>query len=434
MSRDGGTPDDPSDDIENVGACQSCHVGITTFDFPAREDYDGDGVVEGVQTEIKGMLKVLASVLPQDENGNVSIPTDLTQTTVEQRMANYNYTLVLNDGSYGVHNFKYAVDALRTAYEGLTGREMPRAEDTTDVFFTRLERGLNMISLPLEPAVPYTARRMARELGASIVIKIDAQRQRFVGFTVDNEGDGFAIEGAQGYIVNLGEARAVAFTGSAWTNQPPVSAAPSVGDNPTWAFIVSGSALDESGAELSTGAYTVTATNLRSGDTAVSPLGAAGQFDAVWADLSRKDVVEIGDRLEILVKDTSGEVVSEPIIVSLTPEDLGRAYVRMKLVVSRGPKATLLAQNYPNPFNPETWLPFQLSESSDVAIHIYDLHGQIVRQIDLGRKDAGYYMTRDRAVYWDGTNSTGERVSSGVYFYQLQAKGYTATRKMIVAK
>jgi hypothetical protein len=50
------------------------------------------------------------------------------------------------------------------------------------------------------------------------------------------------------------------------------------------------------------------------------------------------------------------------------------------------------------------------------------------------RKEAGYYISRERTAYWDGTNSKGERVSSGVYFYRLDAKGYSATRKMVVAK
>jgi hypothetical protein len=274
---------------------------------------------------------------------------------------------------------------------------------------------------------------MVEELGATIVVKIDAGTQRFLGFTVADSGDGFPIEGAKGYIVNVKEGKTVAFTGTAWTNEPPVAAAPPHVGNTTWAFIVSGQALDERGAQLPS-TYIVTATNLRSGETMVSPLGSTGQFAAVWADLSKKSVVELGDRLEILVKGPSGEVVSEPMTISLKPEDLDRAYVHLKLVVPRAPKATLLAQNYPNPFNPETWIPFQLADAADVAIQIYDLHGQLVRQLYLGRKEAGYYLSRDRAAYWDGKNASGERVSSGVYFYRLDANGYSATKKMLVAK
>ncbi len=434
MTWNNGTPDDPSDDVKNVSACQTCHVNITTtFDFPAREDYDGDGVIEGVQTEVKGMMAILAKALPLEANGN--LPTDLTKTTLEQRKANYNYALVRLDRSSGVHNLKYTVDVLRTTYKELTGKEMvPKAKDYSNVFFTTLEKGLNMVSLPLEPSAPYTARSMAKELGATIVIKIDAKSQRFLGFTAADAGNGFSIDGAKGYIVNVQEGKTVAFTGTAWTSEPPISAAPTNAGNATWAFIVSGYALDENGVPLALNASTITVKNLRSGETAVSPLGADGQFAAVWADLSKRGVVESGDRFEIRVRGSSGEVVSEPITISLNPEDLAQAYVHLKLVVPRAPKATLLVQNYPNPFNPETWVPFQLANPADVTIQIYDIHGQLVRQLNLGRKEPGYYISRDRAAYWDGTNSRGERVSSGIYFYRLDTNGYSATRKMIVAK
>ena len=46
----------------------------------------------------------------------------------------------------------------------------------------------------------------------------------------------------------------------------------------------------------------------------------------------------------------------------------------------------------------------------------------------------GYYLTRERAVYWDGRNESGERISSGVYFYTLSAGDYTAPRRMVIVK
>jgi len=93
---------------------------------------------------------------------------------------------------------------------------------------------------------------------------------------------------------------------------------------------------------------------------------------------------------------------------------------------------TTLFQNYPNPFNPETWIPYQLSEDADVVIHLYDTKGQLVRTITLSNKKAGVYVTKDKAAYWDGRNSSGEKVASGVYFYTLQAGDFRATRKMVV--
>ena len=97
-------------------------------------------------------------------------------------------------------------------------------------------------------------------------------------------------------------------------------------------------------------------------------------------------------------------------------------------------KQTALLQNYPNPFNPETWIPYILSKDSSVTIHIYTADGQLVRTLALGHQKQGAYLFRNQAAYWDGNNDEGEAVSSGVYFYQLRAADFSATRKMVIAK
>ena len=103
-------------------------------------------------------------------------------------------------------------------------------------------------------------------------------------------------------------------------------------------------------------------------------------------------------------------------------------------IADRNFKETQLLPNYPNPFNPETWIPYQLSEVSTVTVKIYDIRGHLVRTIDVGHKPVGYYLTRERAAYWDGQNQNGESVSSGVYFYTLSASDYTETRRMVIVK
>ena len=65
------------------------------------------------------------------------------------------------------------------------------------------------------------------------------------------------------------------------------------------------------------------------------------------------------------------------------------------------------------------------------CITIYNMNGQTVRQLELGSKMPGSYVDRSRAAYWDGRNKSGERVSSGIYFYQLRAGRYISVRKMI---
>jgi len=88
-------------------------------------------------------------------------------------------------------------------------------KDFSNVFFMPLTPGLNMISLPLEPQTPYTARSFAEKLSATAVITLDEARHKFVGFTLDAPDDGFQIEGGKGYIVNVPEGGMVAFTGAA---------------------------------------------------------------------------------------------------------------------------------------------------------------------------------------------------------------------------
>ena len=98
------------------------------------------------------------------------------------------------------------------------------------------------------------------------------------------------------------------------------------------------------------------------------------------------------------------------------------------------PDQTTLLANYPNPFNPETWIPYQLSQPSNVKITIYNARGAVVRQLALGHQPAGIYTSRTRAVYWDGRNNQGERVASGIYFYRLQTDNISSLRKMLILK
>ena len=98
------------------------------------------------------------------------------------------------------------------------------------------------------------------------------------------------------------------------------------------------------------------------------------------------------------------------------------------------PRQSALLQNYPNPFNPETWIPFQLAQDSLVTISIYNTKGQLIRTLYLGNRNAGVYVTKDKTIYWDGTDNFGEKVASGVYYYTLRAGKFRATRKMVIVK
>ena len=114
---DNGTPNDPSDDVHLTTACASCHGAMATFDLP-RQDYDGNGTIEGVQTEVKGLLNKLGMLLPPVNSINVAVTSSYT---TQQLKAAYNYQFVLEDKSFGIHNTSYAVNILKASMADLTG-------------------------------------------------------------------------------------------------------------------------------------------------------------------------------------------------------------------------------------------------------------------------------------------------------------------------
>ena len=79
-------------------------------------------------------------------------------------------------------------------------------------------------------------------------------------------------------------------------------------------------------------------------------------------------------------------------------------------------------------------IPFKLAQEAPVTISIYNAKGQLLRTLHIGNKGAGIYVTKDKAAYWDGMDTLGEKVGSGIYFYTLQAGDFSATRKMLIVK
>ena len=98
------------------------------------------------------------------------------------------------------------------------------------------------------------------------------------------------------------------------------------------------------------------------------------------------------------------------------------------------PSESMLLPNYPNPFNPETWIPYDLANSAEVTILIYNVLGQPVRRLEIGHRHAGRYVEYSQAAHWDGRNDAGELVTSGVYFYSIETKEFSAMRKMVIGK
>jgi hypothetical protein len=93
------------------------------------------------------------------------------------------------------------------------------------------------------------------------------------------------------------------------------------------------------------------------------------------------------------------------------------------------PSYITLFQNYPNPFNMITTFPFTLPERTHVTLSVYNLEGKLIKKLTNNMFDAGI-----NKIDWNGTDSRGTPVSSGVYFYRLKARGKVLTKKMVVLK
>ncbi|MEE9450123.1 MAG: T9SS type A sorting domain-containing protein, partial [Ignavibacteriaceae bacterium] len=93
------------------------------------------------------------------------------------------------------------------------------------------------------------------------------------------------------------------------------------------------------------------------------------------------------------------------------------------------PDAYALEQNYPNPFNPETRIRYAIPEPGHVTLRIFRIDGQLVRTLQDANQSPGRYER-----IWDGKNEFGNKVSSGVYFYQLYTSKFLQTKKLILLK
>jgi hypothetical protein len=106
--------------IQYVAVCQQCHGPITNFNNIVGGDYNGDGIIQGVQTEVGLLLNQLAVLLPPIGQAKSSLSINSSWTKQQLRAA-YNYEFVANDGSLGVHNTAYAVGLIKASITDLTG-------------------------------------------------------------------------------------------------------------------------------------------------------------------------------------------------------------------------------------------------------------------------------------------------------------------------
>jgi hypothetical protein len=157
-----------------------------------------------------------------------------------------------------------------------------------------------------------------------------------------------------------------------------------------------------------------------------------------------------GDQFRVLIISTKGKCIPPGDKSLFTVED-GRDFDSVEISVcdkegnlmgvkktlqqeSNLPKSYALLQNHPNPFNPTTTIRFKVEGEMSkapvpITLKVYNILGQLARVLVDEEKLPGSYQ-----VVWDGKDQNGEQVSSGIYFYKLDAPGYTETKKMVLLK
>lgn len=93
------------------------------------------------------------------------------------------------------------------------------------------------------------------------------------------------------------------------------------------------------------------------------------------------------------------------------------------------PSSYRLLNNYPNPFNPSTKIAFEIPQSENVSLKIYNIRGELIRTVTNENLPAGYFEK-----YWDGKNDNGKEVSSGIYIYRLTAGKFDRSARMVLMK
>jgi hypothetical protein len=304
-----------------------------------------------------------------------------------------------------------------------------------------LKKGKNLVGVPVKDSRITTVGELLSLEGVSATSAIVSDQGAFKVLTAldkDQDSD-IAITGGQSFIIIGKDDATVAVSGDAWDNASAVATAPAMSAigfevlNQTPVLAIEGN-LNSNGLPIETDQFKVSLKNVTTG-AIHSGIISDSQFKLTIVDAVSAKVASIGDVLEVSVETGNRQYGVESQRHTVSQTDVSTSLLRLpELVTYEIPAETALLANYPNPFNPETWVPFRLAADSNVQLTIYDASGSMVRQIDIGFKSAAVYESRDRAIYWDGRNASGEIVASGVYFYTLEAGDYVSTRKMLILK
>ena len=160
----------------------------------------------------------------------------------------------------------------------------------------------------------------------------------------------------------------------------------------------------------------------------------AGQVHVMNSIVNGSEVSGDGDIVRLVFRvlrdfeDNARFEIAEGLVFD--PSQLANPLAGGVLDIQTTPTEFALLQNFPNPFNPDTTIGYELAESADVTLQIYNVVGQVVRTLIAAEpQSVGRYQVR-----WDGMDDRGTPVSSGIYFYQISAGKFQDVRKLMLLK
>ena len=285
-----------------------------------------------------------------------------------------------------------------------------KAYDVRPVTLT-LHKGINVISVPVKAEEGLRMSDLAQNIGKdnlAMIIRYDYTQEKFISYLPtfpDASPANAVVQPNEGYIVVMKAEKEVEFEGTTVSEKNPSEneiAAPSLMplilsfDNQSHktkslvseantsipslhsraCFVITGNVSQEDTGEV-LNEVSVKIRNLRTGQTVeniTGTLAGLGNYVATFVASKEEFMTRLGDKLEITAEDLNHRLTIVPLIHTITPDDISDWVLVMPLYFSL-PKKSALLQNYPNPFNPETWIPYQLPQDTDVTISIYNIKG-----------------------------------------------------------
>jgi hypothetical protein len=418
--------------VDNVIACSGCHGDVgESFDHKkfymnGMADHDGDGMEEGLQEEVHGLMDKLGELLPSADTHQ---DPDSTWTKTELKAA-YNHRMVYYDHSYGIHNPAFIVSLLKVSIQALMNNAIDGDIVAIDDVPNDQGKKVRIIwdkmaddGIAIDPVDQYIVKRMDMDDVWVNVGQVPADGSMRYALTVPTVYDSTEMgPGLTTFMV-------VALTEGGMTTESAPAAGYSV-DN----------LIPMAPANVMAQVVGGTNVKLKWDD----PVDEDFNYFAIYRSTQEgfeptEDMLvatTTGVELNDATIETDGTYYYKVYAVDFSgnrSEASNEAAAKiMTGVVSDGPAVPTefsLDQNYPNPFNPTTSIRFAVPKAGDVTINVYDIRGSHVRTLATGQFAAGYHT-----VTWDGRNDTGTQVANGTYMYRLETEAQVFTKKMVFLK